>query len=165
LPRGWHRRARCPPYLERRRSCLRPCTPRGLRESPPRQPGYRKRARSCSSCPEEPRARRTSHEKPSSMQKRSLAVTLGRRTFRIRGLHRPRRPPARRRPPGDARARHAGARGGAWKLVSRIFVENEASRMLVAAVGFREVGTYYRHARLDGVWRDVVIVDLFRASS
>lgn len=59
------------------------------------------------------------------------------------------------------RAREAGA----WKLASRIFVENEASRMLVAAVGFREVGTYYRHARLDGVWRDVVIVDLFRASS
>ncbi|MDB5217191.1 MAG: GCN5-related N-acetyltransferase [Myxococcaceae bacterium] len=57
------------------------------------------------------------------------------------------------------RAREAGA----WKLVSGIFVENEASRMLVAAVGFREVGTYYRHARLDGEWRDVVIVEKFLA--
>jgi len=57
------------------------------------------------------------------------------------------------------RAREAGA----WKLVSRIFVENEASRALVAAVGFREVGTYYRHAKLDGEWRDVVIVEKFLA--
>lgn len=46
-----------------------------------------------------------------------------------------------------------------WKLVSRIFVENVASRKLVASCGFREVGTYYRHARLDGEWRDVVIVE------
>jgi len=26
-------------------------------------------------------------------------------------------------------------------------------------VGFREVGVYERHAQLDGVWRDVVIVE------
>ena len=52
---------------------------------------------------------------------------------------------------------------GAWKLVSGIFVENEASRALVAAVGFREVGTYYRHAKLDGEWRDVVVVEKFLA--
>jgi phosphinothricin acetyltransferase len=26
-------------------------------------------------------------------------------------------------------------------------------------VGFREVGVYRKHARLDGVWRDVVIVE------
>jgi phosphinothricin acetyltransferase len=46
-----------------------------------------------------------------------------------------------------------------WKLVSRIFVENLASRRLVASLGFREVGIYERHGRLDGVWRDVVIVE------
>jgi hypothetical protein len=46
-----------------------------------------------------------------------------------------------------------------WKLVSRIFVENMASRRLVASLGFREVGIYERHGRLDGVWRDVVIVE------
>ena len=57
------------------------------------------------------------------------------------------------------RAREAGA----WKLLSRIFVDNDASRALVAAVGFREVGTYYRHAKLDGEWRDVVIVEKFLA--
>jgi phosphinothricin acetyltransferase len=29
----------------------------------------------------------------------------------------------------------------------------------MAAVGFREVGTYHHHAKLDGRWRDVVIVE------
>jgi L-amino acid N-acyltransferase YncA len=48
---------------------------------------------------------------------------------------------------------------GFWKLVSRIFVENTASRKLMASVGFREVGIYEKHARLDGRWRDVVIVE------
>jgi L-amino acid N-acyltransferase YncA len=52
------------------------------------------------------------------------------------------------------------ARGaGIWKLVSRIFIENTASRKLMAAMGFREVGVYEKHARLDGQWRDVVIVE------
>ena len=48
---------------------------------------------------------------------------------------------------------------GFWKLVSRVFVENTASRRLLAALGFREVGVYQRHAQLDGEWRDVVIVE------
>ena len=29
----------------------------------------------------------------------------------------------------------------------------------LASLGFREVGTYVRHAKLDGQWRDVVIVE------
>jgi L-amino acid N-acyltransferase YncA len=49
---------------------------------------------------------------------------------------------------------------GSWKLVGRVFGENTASRALCRAVGFREVGTYRRHARLDGAWRDCVIVEL-----
>jgi L-amino acid N-acyltransferase YncA len=52
----------------------------------------------------------------------------------------------------------AGA-AGFWKLVSRVFVENTASRGLLRALGFREVGRYEKHARLDGVWRDVIIVE------
>jgi len=48
---------------------------------------------------------------------------------------------------------------GYWKLVSRIFPENEASLALCRSLGFREVGTYRRHAKLDGEWRDVVIVE------
>jgi L-amino acid N-acyltransferase YncA len=52
----------------------------------------------------------------------------------------------------------AGA-AGFWKLVSRVFVENTASRALLRSVGFREVGIYEKHGKLDGVWRDVVIVE------
>lgn len=48
---------------------------------------------------------------------------------------------------------------GLWKLVSRIFPENQASRALCARFGFREVGIYEKHAQLDGIWRDVVIVE------
>lgn len=48
---------------------------------------------------------------------------------------------------------------GFWKLLSRIFPENAASRALVRGFGFREVGIYEKHAQLDGVWRDVVIVE------
>jgi len=53
----------------------------------------------------------------------------------------------------------AAADAGYWKLVSRVFVENRASRALLAGLGFREVGVYERHAQLDGAWRDVVIVE------
>jgi phosphinothricin acetyltransferase len=53
----------------------------------------------------------------------------------------------------------AAREAGLWKLVSRVFVENQASRGLLARVGFREVGVYEKHAQLDGVWRDVVIVE------
>ncbi len=53
----------------------------------------------------------------------------------------------------------AAERAGLWKLVSRVFVSNAASRSLLRSVGFREVGTYRRHAKLDGAWIDVVIVE------
>jgi phosphinothricin acetyltransferase len=53
----------------------------------------------------------------------------------------------------------AAAERGFWKLVSRVFVENTASRALLTSAGFREVGVYRRHGKLDGVWRDVVIVE------
>jgi len=49
---------------------------------------------------------------------------------------------------------------GFWKLVSRVFPENIASLTLLRGLGFREVGVYEKHAQLDGVWRDVVIVEL-----
>lgn len=48
---------------------------------------------------------------------------------------------------------------GLYKVTSRIFSDNAASRALCAAVGFREVGTHVRHGRLDGRWRDVVTVE------
>jgi phosphinothricin acetyltransferase len=48
---------------------------------------------------------------------------------------------------------------GFWKLVGRIFPENEASLALCRSLGFREVGVYRRHGKLDGAWRDCVIVE------
>lgn len=48
---------------------------------------------------------------------------------------------------------------GLWKLLSRIFPFNEASRALCRKHGFREVGVYEKHASLDGRWLDVVIVE------
>ena len=48
---------------------------------------------------------------------------------------------------------------GWWKLLSRIFPENVASRKLCAALGFREVGVYEKHGQLDGRWMDTVIVE------
>ncbi len=69
---------------------------------------------------------------------------------------------ARGRGVGDTLMAHflpALEAAGFWKVLSRIFPENAASRRLCARHGFREVGTYLRHARLDGEWKDVVIVE------
>ena len=48
---------------------------------------------------------------------------------------------------------------GFWKLVSRIFPENTASLTLHERTGFRIVGIYQKHGKLDGEWRDCVIVE------
>ena len=46
-----------------------------------------------------------------------------------------------------------------WKLVSRVFIENKGSRKLLLNQGFREVGIYEKHGKLDDKWKDVVIVE------
>ena len=46
-----------------------------------------------------------------------------------------------------------------WKIVSRIFPENTASLALHERCGFRVVGVYQRHGKLEGQWRDCVIVE------
>jgi L-amino acid N-acyltransferase YncA len=48
-------------------------------------------------------------------------------------------------------------RMGFWKLLSRVFPENTASRGLCRSMGFREVGVYEKHGKLDGVWKDTNI--------
>ena len=53
----------------------------------------------------------------------------------------------------------AYAERGFWKIVSRIFPENTASLALHERCGFRTVGTYKRHGKLEGQWRDCVIVE------
>lgn len=54
----------------------------------------------------------------------------------------------------------AAEHAGFWKLLARVFPENAASRALTRSLGFREVGIYEKHGCLNGVWRDVVIVEL-----
>ncbi len=69
---------------------------------------------------------------------------------------------ARGRGVGDALLRAFLPRceaAGLWKVLSRIFPENTASLALCARHGFREVGIYEKHAQLDGVWKDCVIVE------
>jgi L-amino acid N-acyltransferase YncA len=48
---------------------------------------------------------------------------------------------------------------GFHKLTSRVFATNTTSRAMLAKLGFREVGLHQKHARLDGVWHDIVVVE------
>jgi phosphinothricin acetyltransferase len=46
-----------------------------------------------------------------------------------------------------------------YKLTSRLFATNAASRAVHRAAGFAEVGIQHRHGRLDGEWKDCVLVE------
>ena len=50
-------------------------------------------------------------------------------------------------------------RRGFYKLTSRIFTDNQPSRAAHRAAGFREVGIQHRHGRLNGEWKDCVLVE------
>jgi L-amino acid N-acyltransferase YncA len=50
-------------------------------------------------------------------------------------------------------------RQGLYKLTSRVFTTNAASRAAHRAAGFVEVGVQRRHGRLDGEWKDCVVVE------
>jgi L-amino acid N-acyltransferase YncA len=69
-----------------------------------------------------------------------------------------------------ARGRGAGKRllealaqaaeaAGYHKLTSRVFTTNAASLALHRATGFTAVGVQRRHGRLDGEWKDTVLVE------
>lgn len=53
----------------------------------------------------------------------------------------------------------ASERTGIWTLQGGVFPENAASIALQKAFGFREVGRQERLGRLNGVWRDVVLME------
>ena len=57
---------------------------------------------------------------------------------------------------------HAAAseQAGIYKLTSRLFTDNAASRAAHLAAGFEEVGIQRRHGKLDGEWKDCVLVEL-----
>jgi Sortase and related acyltransferases len=48
---------------------------------------------------------------------------------------------------------------GIWTLVSSVFPENEATLKLHAKFGFRIIGKRERIARLDGKWRDTILLE------
>ena len=48
---------------------------------------------------------------------------------------------------------------GIWKVIGLLFPENGGSRALFRSARFEDVGTFRRHGRLDGEWRDVVVVE------
>lgn len=50
-------------------------------------------------------------------------------------------------------------RRGFYKLTSRVFTDNAASRAAHRAAAFEEVGVQRRHGKLDGVWKDCVLVE------
>ena len=50
--------------------------------------------------------------------------------------------------------------GGLWTLQAGIFPDNVASLELHRRLGFREVGVRERIGQLEGVWRDVVLLEL-----
>lgn len=54
-------------------------------------------------------------------------------------------------------------RNGIWTLQAGIFPENVASIALHKGCGFREVGRREKIGRLNGVWRDVVLLERRRA--
>ena len=58
----------------------------------------------------------------------------------------------------DALAEAAEQRG-LYKLTSRVFTSNAASLAAHRAAGFTEVGVQRRHGRLDGEWKDCVLVE------
>ena len=50
--------------------------------------------------------------------------------------------------------------GGLWTLQAGVFPDNTASLELHRRLGFREVGVRERIGRLNGIWRDVVLLEL-----
>jgi phosphinothricin acetyltransferase len=53
----------------------------------------------------------------------------------------------------------AAEEAGFYKLTSRVFTTNEASLAVHRAAGFFEVGVQPRHGRLDGEWKDCMLVE------
>ena len=50
-------------------------------------------------------------------------------------------------------------RRGYHKLIGKIFSSNQPSIALVRSCGWSQVGVHRRHGRLDGEWKDVVVVE------
>ena len=56
-------------------------------------------------------------------------------------------------------------KAGLHKLIAKIFTGNEASIELFRRAGYREVGVHRRHGRLDGEWKDVLVMERLLADA
>jgi len=54
---------------------------------------------------------------------------------------------------------NASEKAGIWSLQAGLFKENSASITLHKGVGFREIGFQERKGSMDGVWRDVLLME------
>ena len=61
--------------------------------------------------------------------------------------------PSPKRSPPQPRKR------GFHKLIGKLFTDNVASIRLVERCGFDSVGLHQCHGQLDGIWRDVLVVE------
>jgi phosphinothricin acetyltransferase len=50
-------------------------------------------------------------------------------------------------------------RSGVWTLLAGVFPENRASVALHVGCGFRAIGLHERIGRLNGDWRDVLLLE------
>ncbi len=53
----------------------------------------------------------------------------------------------------------ASERAGIWSLQGTVFPENVASLRLCEAAGFRQIGRRERVGKLNGVWRDIILLE------
>jgi|SRR5665811_2226203 len=53
----------------------------------------------------------------------------------------------------------AAEESGFHKMIGKLFTDNVASIRLVERCGFDSVGLHRRHGKLDGAWRDVLVVE------
>jgi phosphinothricin acetyltransferase len=54
---------------------------------------------------------------------------------------------------------HRAAYSGLSKLTARFPVESVICRRLAYALGFMDVGVHWNHIKLDGIWRDILMVE------
>jgi phosphinothricin acetyltransferase len=54
----------------------------------------------------------------------------------------------------------AAEAAGFYKLTTRVFTDNEASLAAHYRAGFERIGVQRRHGRLDGEWKDCVLIEI-----
>ena len=53
----------------------------------------------------------------------------------------------------------AAEEAGLYKLIALVFTTNQPSIALLEDCGYREVGVHRRHGRVEGEWKDVLVLE------